>query len=112
MAQRARRSGLRSVVIRAGDFFGGGRGSLAGPGDRQGPAARASSVYPGPLDVPHAWAYLPDLARAFERVAQHPARLDGAQVFHFAGHALTGRTGARRWRRLRAKPAGCVRTRP
>src|SRR5262245_4629433 len=68
-------SGLRSVVIRAGDFVGGrGRGSwldlVIAKSLRNGIA-----VYPGPLDAVHAWAYLPDLARAFVRVAEQQATL-------------------------------------
>ncbi len=87
MAQRAVQ-GLRSVVIRAGDFYGCGVGgwfdqviakSLAG----------GKLVYPGPLDVPHAWAYVPDLARAFVAVAQRDVP-PGLTNLHFAGHTLTG----------------------
>ena len=87
MAQRAAR-GLRSVVIRAGDFYGCGAGgwfdlviakSLAG----------GKLVYPGPLDVPHAWAYVPDLAQAFVAVATRGVP-PGSTNLHFAGHALTG----------------------
>jgi len=87
MAARAAQ-GLRSVVIRAGDFFGGGAGSWLDLAIvkrlRQG-----RLVYPGPLDVAHAWAYLPDLARAFVAVAARDD-LAAAQRWHFAGHTLTG----------------------
>lgn len=86
---RARAShGLRSVVIRAGDFYGGGAGSWFDQVIVRS-LRRGRLVYPGPLDVPHAWAYLPDLARAFVAVASH----DGLPAFsrlHFAGHTLTG----------------------
>ncbi|MFO1328594.1 MAG: NmrA family NAD(P)-binding protein [Rubrivivax sp.] len=80
--------GLDSVVIRAGDFFGGGTGSwldLAVAKD----IARGRLVYPGPLDRVHAWAYLPDLARAFVAVAGDGGRR-GCLKLHFAGHAVTG----------------------
>ncbi|MEO8059018.1 MAG: NAD(P)H-binding protein [Burkholderiales bacterium] len=83
--------GVDSVVIRAGDFFGGpGRGTwfdmamLAKLGKRR-------FVYPGPDDVAHAWAYLPDLAQAFVRVAERREQLRGHHRLHFAGHTLTGR---------------------
>jgi nucleoside-diphosphate-sugar epimerase len=81
-------SGLRSVVLRAGDFYGGGRGSWF---DQVivGRLARGRLVYPGPLDVPHAWAYLPDLARAFVAVAARDD-LPAFGALHFAGHTLTG----------------------
>ncbi|MFY7865466.1 NmrA family NAD(P)-binding protein [Roseateles sp.] len=81
---------LRSVVLRAGDFFGGpGRGSwfdlaLASR------IHKGQVVHPGPLDLPHAWAYLPDLAACFVRVAEHHAEIRGHQRLHFSGHTLEG----------------------
>jgi nucleoside-diphosphate-sugar epimerase len=80
--------GLASAVIRAGDFYGAGRGSWLDQAIVKD-LGRGKLVYPGPLDVPHAWAYLPDLARAFVAVA---ARDDAPpfQRLHFAGHTLTG----------------------
>lgn len=96
-AEMAAWPGLRSVVLRAGDFFGAGTGSWLDlviardllPGGRG-----RRLTYPGPLDRVHAWAYLPDLARAFVAVAQHdadrPASRVAHRVFTFAGHAVTG----------------------
>ncbi len=83
--------GLRSVVIRAGDFFGGpGRGSwfdtVIVKSLRHG-----KLVYPGPLDLPHAWAYLPDLAQAFVQVAALHRAWQGHRQWPFAGHSFTGR---------------------
>lgn len=90
-ARMAAETELNSVVIRAGDFFGGaGRGSWFD----MGLASRLASgrfVYPGDLDTVHAWAYLPDLARTFVRVAEQRAGLRGHHRLHFAGHAVTGR---------------------
>lgn len=80
--------GLRCRVIRAGSFFGGGSGSwfdlVITRSLRDG-----TLMYPGRTDVPHTWAYLPDLARAFVAVAEGR---DGPafEAYHFAGHALTG----------------------
>ena len=91
LAQRAAR-GLDGVVIRAGDFFGGGTGSWLDLVITKSLGA-GKLVYPGPLDRPHAWAYLPDLARAFVAVArrqQAQAAPCGLQRFHFAGHTATG----------------------
>jgi nucleoside-diphosphate-sugar epimerase len=81
--------GLRSVVIRAGDFFGGGTGSWLDLVIVKH-LRRGKLVYPGPLDLPHAWAYLPDLARAFVTVAARDD-LPAHTRLHFAGHTLTGR---------------------
>ena len=87
MAARAGQ-GLHSVVLRAGDFFGAGTGSWMDLAIVKS-IAKGKLVYPGPLDVPHAWAYLPDLARAFVAVAERP-RVQGFERLHFAGHTLTG----------------------
>ncbi len=88
---------VRSVVIRAGDFFGSGTGSwfdLALAKDIR----RGKMVYPGALDVPSAWTYLPDLANTFVRVADKlvhtPAQFAPFEVFHFQGYSLTGRAWA------------------
>jgi nucleoside-diphosphate-sugar epimerase len=87
-AEMAAREGLTSVVLRAGDFFGAGRGSwfdlVITKSIQQG-----KLVYPGPLELPHAWAYLPDLAQAFVALAQVPAAARFERL-HFAGYSLTG----------------------
>jgi nucleoside-diphosphate-sugar epimerase len=82
------RGGLRSVVLRAGDFFGAGQGSWLDLVIAKS-VARGKLVYPGPLDVPHAWAYLPDLARAFVAAASQTG-LPQYTRLHFEGHTLTG----------------------
>ncbi len=82
--------GQRSVVIRAGDFYGPGSGTWLDQAIVKD-LARGKLVYPGPLHAAHAWAYLPDLAQAFVAVAladQHTA--PGFARLHFAGHTLTG----------------------
>lgn len=87
---RARsRDGLQSVVIRAGDFFGPTRRTWLDLVIAKSIAGGKLS-YPGPLDRSHAWAWLPDLARAFVAVATQP-KLAPFSTLHFAGHALTGR---------------------
>lgn len=88
MEQQLAASGVRAVVIRAGDFFGSGRGSwfdlvLA----KQ--LAKGRFTYPGQGQVSTAWAYLPDLARTFVAVAERADRLAPFEVLHFAGHSLT-----------------------
>jgi nucleoside-diphosphate-sugar epimerase len=88
VAQRATAGGFAASVLRAGDFFGAGTGSwldlVIAKNLRAG-----KLVYPGPLDQVHAWAYLPDLARAFVRVAGRTAPT-GLVNWNFAGHSLTG----------------------
>jgi nucleoside-diphosphate-sugar epimerase len=95
MQAQAASGRMSSVVVRAGDFYGAGRGSwldqLIVKGIRSGKLA-----YPGPTALPHAWAFLPDLARAFVALAARPAHTSTNtqrptfERFHFAGHSLTG----------------------
>jgi len=87
-------SGVNSVVVRAGDYFGGGgRGSWFDLVIVKS-LAKGKIVYPGPTDLAHTWAYLPDFAQTFVRLAalykQSGTQLHGIQHFHFAGHAPTG----------------------
>jgi len=81
-------TGLRSIVIRAGDFFGGGTGTWLDLAVVKS-LSKGKLVYPGPLDRLHAWAYLPDLAHSFV-VAAGRSDLPAFTRLHFEGHALTG----------------------
>ena len=81
--------GMRAIMLRAGDFYGGGRGSwfdlvICKEFERQ------RLTYPGPLDVMHTWAYLPDFAAALVELAERRADFSPFESFGFAGHALTG----------------------
>lgn len=89
-AEAARAGRVRTVILRAGDFFGpsvGGKSWLSAFIAAAAKKGRFRS--PGPVDVVHAWAYLPDLARAFVRLAEARDRLGPFEVFHFAGHAAS-----------------------
>ncbi len=91
MQERAALGRLQATVIRAGDFFGSGRGSWFDQAIVKD-IGRGKLVYPGALDLPHAWAYLPDLARAFVAAASRAAwgEAPAFEAMHFAGHAFTG----------------------
>lgn len=84
---------MKAVVIRGGDFFGSGSGVWL---DEVMVKAirRGSLTYPGPMNVPTAWAYLPDMARSFVAVAGRRHDLPAFETFHFAGYSLTGRDWA------------------
>jgi nucleoside-diphosphate-sugar epimerase len=82
--------GQRTIALRAGDFFGGtGRGSWFDLAITKS-VANDRVTYPGPLNVSHAWAYLPDLARAFVGLAERRAELPPYCDLTFAGHTATG----------------------
>lgn len=87
IARHAEATGLPASIVRAGDFYGHGTGSWLDLLIARSIAAR-KLVYPGPRNLPHAWAYLPDLARAFVAVAQHGA--PGCRAWLFGGPAPTG----------------------
>ncbi len=80
----------RVIVLRAGDFFGSGRGSwldLVITRD----ITRLRLTYPGPLDVMHEWAYVPNVAAAMVRLAAIRGELPAFATFGFPGHAVSGR---------------------
>ena len=85
---RLRAPRLRSFILRAGDFFGAGSGAWFDQLIAKD-AAKGSLVYPGPRDVTHAWAYLPDMARAMVGLAELDTLPDHAEI-PFEGYTLTG----------------------
>ncbi len=88
--QKASVYGVRSIVVRAGDFFGPGAGnSWLTRGMVSVRGGRARSVYnPGPAGVGHSWAYLPDLAETMVRLIECERPMSGYEVFHFRGHCF------------------------
>jgi nucleoside-diphosphate-sugar epimerase len=88
LERRAAAGRLRATVITAGDFFGAGSGSwFDAVVVKSIPTGRLG--YPGDPRLVHAWAYLPDLARAFVAVASLDD-LAPFERFTFAGHSVTG----------------------
>lgn len=86
MESRLRESGVKTLVVRAGDFFGPGGtpnnwfSQMAAPGKPV-----KSVVYPGARRVGHSWAYLPDLAETMVRLVEREADLEHQAVFNFGG---------------------------
>lgn len=89
--RQAAQDGAKSLVLRAGDFFGA-RTTTGWMGQVMFQAGKPvrSLTYPGPLAVRHAWAYLPDLAETAVRLLAREAELSACASFHFRGQALTG----------------------
>jgi nucleoside-diphosphate-sugar epimerase len=88
--ERSSRDGFRALILRAGDYLEGRR--TGGWFDTHITAKldQGTVVYPGPLAVPHAWAYLKDYSRAIVALAAHRDRLPGFLALGFPGYALTG----------------------
>ena len=82
--------GVRAITVRAGDFYGRGHGTWFDLVLTK-EIGRGRVTYPGPFDVTHEWAYLPDFAAALLRVANRRDTLPQFASFGFPGHAVTGR---------------------
>lgn len=94
MEERFRRAAaeddVQTIVLRAGDFFGTDRTGSWFDLVIASRLARGVFTYPGPSDLPHAWAYLPDLAKAFVALAERRDRFGRFETFTFEGHTMTG----------------------
>lgn len=99
MEQRLAQSPVQTIVLRAGDYFGQGTGSWF---DTVVAKELPKGVlrYPAATGVHTAWAYLPDLAQAFVRVAEKRAQLGAHATLLFAGHNLS----ATDWQQALAQP--------
>ena len=101
MLHDAAARGLRTLVVRAGDFFGPRAPSswvsivLLGGGK-----ALRKVVTPERPEVGHAWAYLPDLAETVALLADREASLPAEARLHFGVHYLHGRAMAEAVRRV------------
>lgn len=90
MLREAAESGaFRLATIRAGDFFGPGTSGDWFDQIMLREAGKARFSVPGRPGIGHSWAYLPDLGRAFERVARARATFGAVESFHFSGHYVT-----------------------
>jgi nucleoside-diphosphate-sugar epimerase len=85
--EAANRDGVRTLIVRAGDYFGprAGNSWFAQGLIKPGKPVR-SILYPGKLNVGHAWAYLPDVATTIAQLLEREAELASFDAFHFAGH--------------------------
>lgn len=91
LAAAAAAAKFRTIILRAGDFFG--------PGSRNDWFDQAMLMdyskgvvhHMGPLELRHSWAYLPDLADAFVALAERRSEFAAFENFHFAGHWVSHR---------------------
>jgi nucleoside-diphosphate-sugar epimerase len=83
----ASQGGVRSLIVRFGDFFGPNAGGSWFSQALVKPKRPVSSVtYPGRKGVGHSWAYLPDTGEVFARLMDREAELEPFARFHFEGH--------------------------
>ena len=81
---------VRTIILRAGDFIEAEQTGNWFDSQITNKVAKGSIMYPGPTDLPHAWAYLPDMARAMVGLAEKRDSLAKFETFGFAGYTLTG----------------------
>lgn len=80
--------GARVVVLRAGDYLGPDAHNTWFE-LMSGRALRGGRILdPGAPGVPHAWAFLPDVARAGVALLEQRSALAPFELFHFAGYAV------------------------
>ncbi|WKE64296.1 NAD(P)H-binding protein [Gallaecimonas kandeliae] len=85
--EAASAQGVRTIVVRAGDYFGPNAGNnwfsqgLVKPGQ----PVKAIQL-PGAPGVGHQWSYLPDVARTMVELLARRAELPPFARFHMAGH--------------------------
>ncbi len=90
MEEAYRKSTVRTIVLRAGDFI-----DTCASGNWFDQVlikrlSRGQLVYPGRPDIPHAWAYLPDLSRAAVALAEIRDSLPRYCDVPYAGYTLSG----------------------
>lgn len=83
--------GVRAIILRAGDFIEREKTGNWFDSHICSKIQKGSIMYPGPLDRVHAWAYLPDMARAMVELAEKRDQLAPFEQIGFPGFALSGR---------------------
>lgn len=84
------KDGTKIINIRMPDFFGpNGINSMFYLG-LLGEIKKSKLQYPGDLSLGHSWAYLPDVGRAFVKVAEAREGMGDFENFHYQGHFVTG----------------------
>lgn len=89
--RHATKYGVQTIIVRAGDFFGGTRtGASWFDFAISKKLGKGKMIYPGPMDVVHSWVYLPDAAQVFVKLAKKAGELPKFDVFNIEGFAVTG----------------------
>jgi nucleoside-diphosphate-sugar epimerase len=106
--ERAADQGVRSLVVRAGDFFGP---RAANNWFSQGlvkPGAPVRTIRnPGRAGIGHQWAYLPDVAATMVRLLERGGETPAFERFHMDGHwDATGTAMAEAIQRVVARETG------
>ena len=91
MEETYKRASIQTVVLYGGDFIEREKTGNWFDSQIAVNANKGIVMYPGPLDRVHAWAYLPDMARAMVGLAEKRHELGAWTRIGFDGHSVTGR---------------------
>lgn len=86
-----RDAGVQTILLRAGDFIDTKASGNWFDMFITAKVRKGHITYPGDLDTPHSWAYLPDMARAAVMLAGRRDSLARFEDVPFPGYTLTGR---------------------
>ncbi|MBV7408835.1 epimerase [Maritimibacter sp. DP1N21-5] len=98
------RHGAKLTILRCGDFIDTENGGNWFDSHIAATAPKGFIRYPGALDVPHAWAFLPDAARAAVALAEAADRLTDREDVPFPGYTLSGNDLARAMSQALGRP--------
>lgn len=89
LAAAAARGDMQVLILRAGDFYGPDSEGTWFDLAMLREAGEGKLALMGRPGVGHAWAYLPDLGRAFEKLGAQRGQLGDFETFHFHGNFVT-----------------------
>lgn len=104
MEQAYRDSGVRTIVLRAGDFIDTEASGNWFDMIMTKAIAKGKFTYLGRTDIAHAWAYLPDLTRAAVMLAEMRSTLNRFEDVPFAGYTMSGEDLATALSEVTGKP--------
>lgn len=106
MERAYRQSGVRTILLRAGDFIDTRTSGNWFDQVLTKSLAKGRFTYPGNPEIPHAWAYLPDYCRAVVQLAERRDALPGFTDIPFPGYTMSGRDMSELLDRISPDPVG------
>lgn len=90
MEETYRNAGVKTIVLRAGDYLDTRKSGNWFDQIMTKKLNKGVFTYPGNPDIPHAWAFLPDVCRAAVQLAEKRTELPEFCDVPFPGYTLTG----------------------
>lgn len=91
LREASENAGVQTIILRAGDFIDDTNSGNWFDTSIASKLEKGRFNYPGNAEIDHAWAYLPDLARAAVMLAEKRKELAMFEDVPFGGYTLTGR---------------------